>query len=217
MLLERLFGRDPYADFPAEAYPLDDRGFNLPEKALSLVVEVRASRIIEVGTWKGRSAFFMADRLTAADVPFELVCVDTWLGSTERWYDEAVACKREKALKLQHGRPGIYEQFIANVIKKGYARSIVPFPVPSTIAFKVLRKLGYTAQFVYIDGNHDQWDVAHDIRNYWQLLEPGGILCGDDYTWSGVNAAVTEFVDRTGYLLERAPEEYSWWIRKCKS
>jgi hypothetical protein len=216
-LRERLFETDPYAGFPAGDFAPDQRGFNLPAKALGLVGELKPSRIIEVGIWKGASTFFVADMLRGLGVDFEIVCVDTWLGSREMWMPgERDFFGRHKGLALEHGYPTVYHQFLANVIAKGYERQIVPFPVPSSIAYRILHDLDYRAQFVYVDGSHDLEDALLDVFNYWRLVEPGGILCGDDYGpyWPGVGHAVDRLVARTGCTLERAPEEYSWWIRK---
>jgi hypothetical protein len=220
-LLSRLFDQDPYAGFPAGNFTLGRHGLNLPVRALSLVNEVKPSRIIEVGTWQGASAFFMADRLRGLGVEFEMVCVDTWLGSREMWNPaerDIQGCYT--ALKIKHGRPTVYDQFITNVIRKGYTRQIVPFPVTSAIACRVLAAMGYSAQFIYIDGSHDPPDVLRDVFDYWELVEPGGILCGDDYGWRvpgivpAVDTAVARLAAEVGCALECTPADHSWWIRK---
>jgi hypothetical protein len=214
-LMETLFEGDIYDGFPASDFELDFTGFNLPWKALSLIDTVRPSRIIEVGTWKGNSAFWMADRLKGMGVEFELVCVDTWLGSAEMW----TVAKREeiperrKGLGLYHGYPTLYFQFLANVIKLGYQRQIVPMPMPSSIAHDILAHLGYTAQFIYVDGSHAYQDAAQDVRNYWKLLEPGGIMVGDDYH-STVKVAFDRFAERIGAPLHVVEGEYSCWLQK---
>lgn len=40
--------------------------------------------------------------------------------------------------------------------------------------------------FVYIDADHKYDSVLADIRAWWPKIKSGGILCGDDYTDSGV-------------------------------
>jgi hypothetical protein len=223
MLRSRLFDRDPYADFPAGDFVLGRHGMNLPVRALGLVDEVRPSRIIEVGTYQGGSAFFMADRLRGLGLEFEMVCVDTWLGSREMWMPgerDVNGC--HTGLGLKYGYPTIYYQFLTNVIRKGYERQIVPFPVPSGIACRILHDLGYSAQFIYIDGSHDLPDVLRDVFAYWELVEPGGILCGDDYGWPvpggggafDVDVAVGRLAAEVRCTLECAPADHSWWIRK---
>ena len=215
-MLEQLFETNPYDGFPADLLELDHAGFNLAAIALDLVHEVRPTRIIEVGTWKGNSAFFMTDRLLAMDIQFEMICVDTWLGLKEMWMPEIVKVIPEcRGLKPRYGYPTVYYQFLANVIKKGLQDKIVPFPTTSAIAYEILAGLNYTAQFIFIDGSHIKADVAQDVNNYWELVEPGGILCGDDYSSTpAVIAAVDELVKRTGCPLGFTNADCSWWIRK---
>lgn len=35
--------------------------------------------------------------------------------------------------------------------------------------------------FVYLDGNHEEPYVTQDINLWWNLLKPGGVLCGHDF------------------------------------
>ncbi len=49
------------------------------------------------------------------------------------------------------------------------------------------------ADYIYIDGNHDYKYVKEDIRIYFEKLNKGGILTGDDFPTPGVTKAVIEF------------------------
>lgn len=53
---------------------------------------------------------------------------------------------------------------------------------------------------IYIDGNHIYNFVKEDIANYWPKIKQGGWLTGDDYSMSGVNDAVNEFIKKNSYL-----------------
>jgi hypothetical protein len=128
---------------------------------------------------------------------FEIVCIDTWLGSSEHWL------KRDDpnffaALKLEHGHPTLYRQFLANVIKSGHADVITPLPLASGAAFEVLQAHRVQAELIYLDAGHGYVDVRDDIGRYWRLLRSGGIMIGDDYVaaWPGVIRAVAEFAER---------------------
>ncbi|HEY1774811.1 MAG TPA: class I SAM-dependent methyltransferase [Solirubrobacteraceae bacterium] len=48
--------------------------------------------------------------------------------------------------------------------------------------------------YVYIDGEHSHEAVTRDLRLYFPKVRAGGHLMGDDYGWSGVGAAVEEFL-----------------------
>lgn len=83
---------------------------------------------------------------------------------------------------------------------------------------KAVRFIPPGADFVWIDGNHEYDYAKADIENYWPLIRPGGLLCGDDYCDNGpgstcrVKAAVDEFVRGMGLGLElRLP---CWAVRK---
>jgi len=47
---------------------------------------------------------------------------------------------------------------------------------------------------VYIDGNHTFAGVWSDLHAWYGKVRKGGILCGDDFTWKGVNQAVLSFM-----------------------
>ncbi len=76
--------------------------------------------------------------------------------------------------------------------------------------------------FVYIDANHTYDAVYRDIRNYHELIKPGGLLCGHDYhnklvngNQLGVKRAVDEFADEEGLTVEITEgnkQGISWWI-----
>jgi len=47
--------------------------------------------------------------------------------------------------------------------------------------------------FVYIDGNHSYPAVSADLRAWYPLLVPGGLMAGDDWKMPSVQKAVKEF------------------------
>lgn len=73
--------------------------------------------------------------------------------------------------------------------------------------------------FVFVDGNHTYEAVADDIRRWWPLIRPGGIIAGHDWghprdqrgVW-GVTKAVVEFVGREGLMAAAVGEV--WWVKK---
>jgi deazaflavin-dependent oxidoreductase (nitroreductase family) len=57
--------------------------------------------------------------------------------------------------------------------------------------------------WVYIDGDHTYHAVKADLKRFYQLLKPGGVIAGDDYAMAGwwedgVTRAVDEFVASHG-------------------
>jgi len=169
--------------------------------------------VIEVGSWKGASAIHMARRLEDLGLGAEIVCVDTWLGAIE-FLDNKEDLDRYVSLRLRHGYPTVYYQFLANVVKTGFQNVITPFPQTSLIAARWLRKHNVQAQLIYIDGSHEEEDVLSDLTHYWPVLAPDGIMFGDDFNeaWPGVRSAVRAFCELYG--CELVVSDGRWVVRK---
>ena len=173
--------------FDVTRYPLDVAGWGSDHAIFrELIAELRPRLIIEVGTWKGASALHMAAICDALDIETRILCVDTWLGAYE-----FIGAIGARDLQSVYGWPGIYYQFLSNVVQSGQQRRIIPFPQTSLIASRYLWHHQIKADLIYIDGSHDADDVSADIRAYWPLLRKGGVLFGDDYeSFDGVRRAV---------------------------
>lgn len=236
-IYELLFGdQDIYEDFDTkDGWMLDLQGWGgHREYFKARIEETEPHLIIEVGTWKGKSACAMADICTEIfetdrhpsdpqpTMP-EIVCVDTWLGATEFWTNHQDP-KRYKSLALACGYPQVYYQFLANVILSGHENIITPFPQSSINAARLFRKQGVEADLIYVDASHEYDDVKMDLEYYYDCLRSGGVMFGDDYCeyWKGVIQAVDEFAASKGLHVQterylnpdgQAPSDY-WRIRK---
>lgn len=199
--LRELFGTDAaYAGFPRDEFP---PGFSaiwsLRPVMDRLVGEVRPRRIIEVGSWEGASAihFALACQREGVDCA-EILCVDTWLGSpelvVERRTDEGIVPSPHfAALRYRWGFPQVYYTFLSNVVAAGVQLLITPVPLTSDAARRVFETVGVTADLIYIDGAHDYDSVLRDLLGYWDLLEPRGVLLGDDLDHPPIRAAAEAF------------------------
>lgn len=158
--------------------------------------------IVEVGTWKGASAFQM---INACDKKCKVYCVDTWLGSHEH-YD---AIQRD-----EDGYPCIFKDFWKNVKDAGYEDIITPITLPSVDAVEILKKMNVQPDVIYIDAAHDYKNVKADLEAYWPLLKNGGLFIGDDFhpDWYGVIGAAQQFSFEVGIPLNVATE--TWFIFK---
>lgn len=157
----------------------------------------RSMIIVEVGTWKGKSAIAMADACRRLGIEAQIICVDTWLGATEFWtkHDDQ---KRYKSLGLVNGYPTVYYQFLTNVMQRGYRDVITPLPQTSTNAARMFQKFDIKADLVYVDASHEYSDVSDDISWWTSRLNVGGVIFGDDYCdhWKGVKDAVDECIGK---------------------
>jgi hypothetical protein len=211
-LLALLHKRDPYDGFDFAALPLDAHGWGSESPAFrEIILAQKPNLIVEVGTWKGGSALQMAGILEETRLPGTILCIDTWLGALEFWTDLDDP-DRYKSLRLKHGYPSVYYQFLANVCHRGMQRRIVPFPQTSAIGALWLRYFGLLGNLIYIDGSHEEDDVYQDLADYWEVLAPGGTIFGDDYTWDGVRIAVERFAREQRLRVEFLADK--WLLRK---
>jgi predicted O-methyltransferase YrrM len=203
--LDTLFGsigitRD-YATADFSGLDVDMQGWGSEHAMFHEAIRLsRPKTIIEVGTWKGASACNMLKICQNAGLKAEIICIDTWLGSNASlWIDESY----RKSLRLQHGYPTIFWQFVYNMISAGVMESVYPLPMTSSAAFHLLRRFGLQADLIYIDAGHEHSEVYGDLALYYDLLRPGGVMFGDDYSdvWPGVVAATNRFVAEKHVVL----------------
>jgi hypothetical protein len=91
----------------------------------SLIEHVRPEHVVEIGSWKGHSANFMADRCRELGLPARIVCVDTFLGSAEHWSLAHLL----PSLHRRNGRATLYERFLANTLARGNRDLLFPLPL----------------------------------------------------------------------------------------
>jgi hypothetical protein len=214
-----LFDGSPYDGLDLSSYPLDLQGWcDAPEVFDALIDRFQPRLIIEVGSWKGTSAHYMIKRALLHKDDAAIICIDTWLGSTEHW----LYPKLRGMLKLRHGRPTLHEQFMANVVHAGLQERIVPLPLPSRLASMVLAEIrlggdALSSPLVYIDGAHDEVSVREDIAAWWPFVTPGGLMLGDDYArpWTGVINAVAQFrTDHAEEIAKTGEIGTNWFAEK---
>jgi len=214
-LLFKFFDQSPYENFPYLDYPRDLQGWGSEAEVFKRLIEqVKPSLILEVGTWKGASAIHMVNLLKAQNIVAPVICIDTWLGGIETVKGNPVKDITEK-IPRRFGYPQLYFQFLANVLHSNAQNYIVPIPLHSTAAFKLLSHWQIKADFIYIDGSHEEEDVYADLCHYWQLLRSEGILLGDDYydrCFPGVFLAAHRFAKENN--LQLCHEGNKFWFKK---
>jgi len=135
------------------------------------------SHVVEVGSWKGRSAAFMSVEIINSNKKIKFDCVDTWKGSIEHETYDVIT--EEK----------LYDVFLSNI--EPVKHIINPIRMTSIEASKLYKD--NSLDFVFIDASHEYEDVKADILSWLPKVKIGGILAGHDYnTFEGVNRAVDE-------------------------
>jgi len=177
------------------------QGWNSQSKALKCALEqTKPESIVEVGSWLGASAIFMAT-LTKAPI----ICVDTFLGSNEvLWRDNVVQ-------NVVQNFDRIYKQFCVNITSKELNKQIVPLPMTSSSAAELMSAHNVKVDMVYIDAGHREREVYADLQDWWPLTNK--VIVGDDYnsSWPGVISAANKFAEENNLQLEVIDFKFILW------
>lgn len=175
----------------------------------------RAPRILEIGSFEGRSTCWMIERLSQKHGGGEIYCVDPWIGNdyvtktTDMSHAEmlfnknvAVAQKRFPHVKLHQ-----VKAFSVNALSQ--------------------LMLDHAGSFdlVYVDGDHTAKAALTDLVLSHHLCKEEGIIIVDDYLWDyegsvlsapkpGVDAYTTIFADEVVQL--RHLPIYQVYLQKRK-
>ena len=199
---ELLFqSHNPYIGF--EPLPFNAHGWASNSPAfVDAIEEIKPELIIEVGTWMGGSSRTMAELCKIYSNTFEIVCIDTFLGSEEMW------TRQSYLMSFDHGRPTVYDHFISNTIHAGLTEYITPFPVDSINGFLTLKKFGVVPDLIYIDAGHDYDSVKADLERWSEILRQGGMILGDDWHHPPIKKAVADVFGLEN-IVERG-DKFSW-------
>lgn len=137
---------------------------------------------VEVGTWFGRSAAFMAVEIANSGKPIAFHCVDTWKGSDD-------VPSMQEILTRCDG----FEVFKANMERGGVWSQVTPMRMDSLEAAKAFRD--DSVDFCFVDANHAYDAVTADLAAWLPKMRHGGVLAGHDYAqeFMGVKHAVQDF------------------------
>jgi predicted O-methyltransferase YrrM len=198
-----LYGGDSPLSFADER--LIDDGYphtNLrPELVRNVLRTFRPKFWLEFGSMLGGSAIRTADVIKELGAPTEIVCVDPFTGDVNMWdWERSLAQSGQwRFLRLERGRPTIYDRFLANVVAAGHADIILPIAATSTVGAKLLRRLHHQGRLsalpdvIYLDSAHEPNETYQELWMSWNLLAPGGVLMGDDWSWEAVRTDVLRF------------------------
>lgn len=146
----------------------------------------KRKRIVEIGSWHGKSSRAIGDNLSPGGV---LYCVDTWAGSV------AEQETNHSSAKWKDGDHAFYE-FLQNNIDLVQEGKIVPLRMTSKNAAEFFKEKNISFDMIFIDAGHTYPEVCQDIDNWKGLIKEGGIFCGHDFNgWAGVNEAVSEKIE----------------------
>ena len=140
--------------------------------------------------------------------------VATFAGAPEFWRSDQKG--QERDLHFRNGYPQVYYSFLSNMVHLGLDQFVVPFPSPSRMAAGLLIHHSVQPDLIHIDAAHEYQDVLEDVTMWWEVLAPGGVMLGDDFseTWPGVQQAVSDF--SALHKLKYHVDIPKWYIQKPK-
>jgi predicted O-methyltransferase YrrM len=124
-------------------------------------------RVLEIGSWEGRSALFFLNHLPRA----RLVCLDTFEGGQEHQAADDAATFL----------PQVEQRFDANTAE--FKARVEKIRARSADGLIRLGLANRRFDVAYIDGSHRAGDVYSDGALTWPLMAPGGLVIFDDYQW----------------------------------
>jgi len=166
-----------------EADALYDAAVQVPE----------TGRIVEIGSFKGRSTYALALGAQVNGIAKMVYAVDPFTGNPG---EDSFFPTRYKADFLRN-----LDQFI----KEG---TVTPLTMSSAGA----TMLGIRPNLVFIDGSHIFADALFDMTAWWEKLLPGGRMAIHDSqgTHPPVRNALAAFLERNNLRVESVTGSISW-------
>lgn len=169
------------------------------------------SILIEVGSFWGKSAIYLAEAAKLADKQLKVYCIDPWSARP----DNNPGLFDPEHGKLGHIEPVVHAEhhnsmfcaFAYFVERAGLS----PDPLrimrmESLEAADLFRSVSNNENihapggihFIFLDGDHDYSYVIRELRAWTPLLNQKGFIAGHDWTdeFHGVKEAVTEYVEK---------------------
>ena len=140
---------------------------NIPVWEVILNKEVdheKKTKYLEIGSWEGRSVVHICEKFKN----FQVTVVDPYME-----YKEI-----DKFVKKQN----IDETY--NTLKKNLKNFSDRVEIYRTTSKKFFENNQKKYNLIYIDGSHKSKDVEDDFLNSLKILEDGGLIILDDFTWN---------------------------------
>ena len=144
----------------------------------------KVTRILELGSWKGRSTAALAEGLKDG----QIICIDTWRGSDN---------ERVQDIAKKDGDP-IWVEFSHNHAQNLATGKVKALRMTTLQGLAHLARVDCKFDLIFIDADHRYEAVKADIAEALKILAPGGVLCGHDYGWGGNLGFVKQAVDEVG-------------------
>lgn len=147
--------------------------------------------LVEIGSWRGRSASFLIVEAKNKSPKIRIDLVDHFMGSPEH--------------------AGISQDFLLSEIIKNLSQLESLYNIVKKPSLEAVKEYDDNSlDGVFIDGNHEYENVKADILAWIPKVKNGGILAGHDYCagWPSVIQAVKDTIDDFKIIKNS-------WIKQC--
>ena len=165
-------------------------------------------QVLEIGAFEGASTTWILDNLMSHPES-TLTSIDTFKGGIE--HQEASS----------YNISSLEARFRANVSKSLQKSKLTILKARSDDALVGLGVKGARFDFIYIDASHVAIDVLHDAVMSWRMLNVGGFMVFDDFTWKGYvedcynpRIAIQAFLHCAAPEVETRQTESQMWVTK---
>lgn len=159
----------------------------MSEAELSWLAEQASvhERIVEIGSWRGRSTVAMAMHTKGT-----VFAVDTWDCNAYGWPGW---WSGPENTRLMQQPDWLFTEFLNNIT----GLRVMTFRMLSLTAAQLLGDQKF--DMIFIDADHEEVGVWSDIMAWRPLLAKDGLFCGHDYGyagWPAVERVVKKLVPR---------------------
>lgn len=180
-----------------------------PKRFSQLVQASKPNRILEFGSWQGRSAVTLLTVAAEQGLDAEILCVDTWLGSLEHWDGQFQGEWSYDQLLVVGGEPRIIDTFMENIAAHGFTKRTRMLRCETRNCAVYVKNHFPDAGLVYVDADHSTEAVLRDIAIAYDVA-PGALVSGDDWEWSSVRRAVLKYAARHHLEVVVCPKSSAW-------
>lgn len=165
--------------------------FNFDNIYNDVIQKFNNTIFVEIGTWKGKSAVYMAEKIKISGKNIKFYTIDLFE------YTPGYGSNSDSFLKEVQSNIEPVKDYINIIQGKSYE-----------VADQFEDE---SIDFIFIDGDHSYLGVKKDLKSWYPKIKVGGIIAGHDYIEPscGVKMAVDEFFLFTGISINK-----SSWIYK---
>lgn len=131
------------------------------------------SHFVEIGSWKGMSASFMAVEIINSKKDIKFDCIDIW---------------DDNGYLNEPGKDGSQDLFGLDLMNR-FLENISPVrhvvnPIRKDSVLAAAEYQDRSVDFIFIDGDHTYEGCKRDIIAWLPKMKPNSIFSGHDYAWT---------------------------------